>query len=136
MKPEINTATAETVQTGGDQAVVHERLVSRLYELPEDARHAIYVDANCYRWPEIFADIKPEGWEEMNSKERYDHPSAKVVWDAIHMATTAFGRSRAWWTIKLKRMPEAHLEWWNNGKRISLANDGRMAPATESDHGK
>ena len=27
MKPEINTATAETVQTGGDQAVVQERLV-------------------------------------------------------------------------------------------------------------
>ena len=28
MKPEINTETAEPVQTGGDQAVVHERLVS------------------------------------------------------------------------------------------------------------
>ena len=27
MKPEINTATAETVKTGGDQAVVQERLV-------------------------------------------------------------------------------------------------------------
>jgi hypothetical protein len=27
MKPEINTATAETVQTEGDQAVVQERLV-------------------------------------------------------------------------------------------------------------
>ncbi len=30
MKPEINTETAETVQTGGDQAVVQERLVQLL----------------------------------------------------------------------------------------------------------
>jgi hypothetical protein len=30
MKPEINTATAETVQTGGDQAVVQERFVRLL----------------------------------------------------------------------------------------------------------
>lgn len=29
MKPEINTATAETVQTTGDQAVVQQRLVRR-----------------------------------------------------------------------------------------------------------
>lgn len=29
MKPEINTVTAETVQTGGDQAVVQKRLVRR-----------------------------------------------------------------------------------------------------------
>jgi hypothetical protein len=117
MKIGINTETAETVQTVGIQAVVHERLVSRLYELPEDARHAIYVDANRYEWPGIFADIKPEGWQEMNNKERYDHPSSKVVWDAIQMATTEFGRSRAWWTISLEETPEAHLEWWNNGRR-------------------
>lgn len=95
------------------EVVVQERLVSRLYELPEDARHAIYVDANCYRWPEIFADIKPEGWEGMKSKDRYEHPMAKVVWDAIQKTTTAFGRSRAWWVIELKRTLEAHLEWWN-----------------------
>ena len=31
MKPEINTETAETVQTGGDQAVVQERLVRHLF---------------------------------------------------------------------------------------------------------
>jgi len=31
MKSEINTATAETVQTGGDQAVVQERLVRHRY---------------------------------------------------------------------------------------------------------
>jgi hypothetical protein len=30
LKPEINTETAETVQTGGNQAVVQKRLVSRL----------------------------------------------------------------------------------------------------------
>lgn len=35
MKPEINTATAETVQTGGDQAVVQERLVLPLMMLDE-----------------------------------------------------------------------------------------------------
>lgn len=122
MKPNTNTEAAQTVQTGGSQAVVQERLVSRLYELPEDARHSIYVDANCFRWPEIFADVKPEGWEGMTDKERYNHPSAKVVWDAIQMATTAFGRSRAWWTIQLQRTPEAHLEWWNNGKQIFPAN--------------
>lgn len=47
MKPEINTATAETVQRGGDQAVVQERLVrpltadEKLKLIEEPARRAI-----------------------------------------------------------------------------------------------
>lgn len=38
MKPEINTETAETVETGGDQAVVQERLVSRSFVAEQFAR--------------------------------------------------------------------------------------------------
>ena len=57
MKPEINTETAETVQTGGDQAVAQERLVSGSFTPGPWAADGYHVRQSGQRGTRMIADV-------------------------------------------------------------------------------
>lgn len=73
MKPEINTDTAGTVQTGGDQAVVQERLV-RL--------ERIVARGLLRKWMTKYAPTcRPGGWE-------YDKEAAALCEETAELLET------------------------------------------------
>jgi hypothetical protein len=57
MKPEINTETAETVPTGGDQAVVQERLVSGSFTPGPWKADGYHVRQSGQRGTRMIADV-------------------------------------------------------------------------------
>ena len=57
MKPEINTETAETVQTGGDQAVAQERLVSGSFTPGPWKSDGYHVRQSGQRGTRMIADV-------------------------------------------------------------------------------
>ena len=73
MKPEINTETAETVQTGGDQAVVQERLVRPLPAVGDYVLATKYSDGDPQdHWYVGF-------YAGLTNPEKYDPPRYDVV---------------------------------------------------------
>lgn len=92
-------------------------LLAALLALTEEERCAAYVEINCWDWPECLAVLKPGNWDGMDEVGKKDHPSWIALWEVIRQCTSEFGRSRAWWVLHMKETAEAHLAWWNNGKR-------------------
>lgn len=89
-----------------------EKMASVFRMLPEEARNAAYVQANCFNWPDALMPFKAAGLDEMTAREKYHHPAWQEMFEVIESNTTHFGRSRAWWLINLKRTKEQHAEWY------------------------
>ena len=88
-----------------------------LEALPEDERCAAAVEANCWQWPKALEQYKEAHFDGMSNSQKMTDPTWEAAWGAIHQCTSAFGRSQAWWMIRLKRTREAHAAWWANGRK-------------------
>jgi hypothetical protein len=111
-------------------------LLAVLLKLPEAERNAAYVDMNCWQWPACLNKYKPAEWDDLDDRQKGEHPTAKAAWDAIHACTTSHGRSEAWWVIALGRTREQHAEWIAKGcLPVSSARARAMTPGEKGqDH--
>jgi len=41
---------------------------------------------NVFEWPEDFPIPKPEGWDTMTNRDRYDSEAGKTAWEALNEA--------------------------------------------------
>lgn len=69
----------------------------RVSALSADHRAEMSATLNSWKWPEVFSDKKPEGWDEMNFLDRYEVRTFQALIEAIENTTSYFDRSRAWW---------------------------------------
>ncbi len=72
-----------------------------------------YCMLNSWEWPPEFLHLKPTGWEELTTREMYEHPMHSLLIEKITRKLTHYERSQAWWVHGLKRTVEEHNEWYS-----------------------
>ena len=87
-------------------------LLDVLSELPKETLCDAFVELNNWKWPSCIESFKPEGWDSMDAGVKVKHPAGLIVWQKIHVRTTAKSRSEAWWLQQLGETKEEHEKWW------------------------
>lgn len=102
------------------------RALASLIALPSDQRAHAYVQANTYVWPDAVKDLKPDGWDKLDDREKFAHPDGKELWRVLNTVTSEFERSRQWWREELKRTDAEHLAWWSghSSPNTKMSHDG------------
>ena len=75
-----------------------------------------YVNMNGWKWDEICGP-KPEGFDEMTSREKYELPAFKKAFRKIRLYLTYEQMSMFWWTIELGKTYEEWREWYDEEGR-------------------
>lgn len=113
------------VADGACSALFGKEALSILTKLSADECAHAYVQMNRFEWPDVLSEMKPPEWDAMSDKQRKAQPKTKQVWQALHMVTSEFQRSRQWWRERLARTDEQHLEWWLHTYSTNVQNEAR-----------
>lgn len=56
---------------------------------------------NCWEWPEDFPIQKPEGFDAMSIKEKFDNFPFRIAIDGLRANCTEREQSRQWWLMQM-----------------------------------
>ena len=94
-----------------------EKLLHALVSLHEKDRAHAYVEWNSYKWPEALSEFKPEGWDALNSNDRYNHPGQRLLAKLLDLTVSEFMQSNQWWEEKCGGT-KGHETWFIEHHKI------------------
>lgn len=103
----------------------------RILDMTTRQQAKAWCELNCWQWPDVFQDIKPDGFDELPDYEYPKHEKGipckhkntvfRSLIDSLAEICPRKEQSRYWNTVMHTGemgMTEEYFEaWWNNGQR-------------------
>ena len=97
-------------------ASFYETVLRNLLALDSAQRVDIANQVNYWQWPDSVAGPAPDGWAELDSKAKFEHPAQRMLMQLTKETTSGYDRSLHHWVKRLGRTSEEHFAWWCTGR--------------------
>lgn len=97
--------------------------VKGVIEAPMEKRAEWYCELNCWEWPADLPMAKPDGFDNLEQKEKHELPLFNLVIDFIDHQTPEFERCRAWHLGHIGKTEEEFKEWWGRRPKLMVPVD-------------